>query len=328
MKSFVRIVLGIVGVVIVGMGLAIAIGGPSEASQPAPASLVEPLVKLVKSGLSDLATTSYYAARDGTKLAYRAYHPIETQPLGSIVLLHGLEWNSIQSHVLARSFAAAGFTTYALDIRGHGESGELGHIAYLGQLDDDIEDFVRSVNPARPLTLAGYSMSGGLALRIAGSTRRQLFDNYLLLAPQIGPDAPTIRPGAHGWVSIGMPRLIAVGLLDAVGLHAFDDLPVLKLPSAEGAKKYHLTTTYSFALFVNCFPERGDYRASIRAVDRPLRVVVGRDDELFYADRYAELFKAEGKDVPITVVPGIQHVTLVLEPIPIRAAIDAVKAMD
>jgi len=328
MKFLARVVLGIVGVIVVGMGLAITLGGPSDASQPAPASITEPLVKFAKTELSDLPPTSYFVARDGTKLAYRAYHPIETKPLGSIVLLHGISVNKRVMHVLAKSFAAAGFTAYALDIRGHGESGELGHIAYLGQLDDDMEDFVRSVNPASPVTLAGYSMSGGLALRIAGSARRQLFDNYLLLAPSIGPDAPTLRRDAVGWESIGKPRFIAIALLDTVGVHAFDDLPVLRLPSTEDAKKSHLTSTYSFALAVNCFPERGDYRAAIRTVDRPLRVVVGRDDELFYADRYAEVFKAEGKDVPVTVVPGIQHVPLVLEPAPVQAAIEAVRAMD
>jgi non-heme chloroperoxidase len=49
--------------------------------------------------------------------------------------------------------SAAGFTTYALDIRGHGGSGDKGQIGYIGQLEDDLTDFMRAVSPSAPVTL-------------------------------------------------------------------------------------------------------------------------------------------------------------------------------
>ncbi|MFM5616223.1 alpha/beta hydrolase [Aeromonas veronii] len=65
-------------------------------------------------------------------------------------------------HKMASAFSQAGYDAYALDIRGHGASGDKGTIAYIGQLEDDLEDFIKSVAPAKPATLVGFSSGGGL----------------------------------------------------------------------------------------------------------------------------------------------------------------------
>jgi len=44
---------------------------------------------------------------------------------------------STSMHSLAKDLSTAGYEAYALDIRGHGESGEKGRVAYVGQLEDD-----------------------------------------------------------------------------------------------------------------------------------------------------------------------------------------------
>jgi non-heme chloroperoxidase len=229
-------------------------------------------------------------------------------------------------HVMAKGFAAAGYTAYALDVRGHGESGAKGHIAYLGQLEDDMEDFVQSTKPASPSTLVGFSSGGGFVLRFAGSSRQKLFSNYLLLSPFLSQDAATSRPGSGGWVSVGVPRLIAISFLDGFGLHAFNDLPVTKFALTEEARNF-LTPQYSFALAQNFRPER-DYQANIRAVQQPFRVLAGENDEAFYADKFASVFKTAGKDVPVTLLPGISHISLTLDSAAIQAAIAAVGSMD
>ena len=71
-----------------------------------------------------------------------------------------------------------------------------------------------------------------------------------------------------------------------------------------------------------------DYRANIRAVGQPLRLIAGQDDEVFYTDRFAEVFKTEGKDVQVTLVPGIGHIPLTLEPVAAQAAVAAVTGMN
>lgn len=88
-----------------------------------------------------------------------------------------------------------------------------------------------------------------------------------------------------------------------------------------------LTSAYSFNLAQNYRPKR-DYKATIRAVDRPLRVIAGQYDELFHSDRFEAVFRAAGKNVPIELIPGVDHVGLSLDPRALHAAVKAVNQLD
>jgi len=73
---------------------------------------------------SEVPQLSRYLARDGTHLAYRAYlTPNATQ---KVVLIHGSSGSSLSMHPLAEFLKKQGMTAYALDIRGHGDSGQKG----------------------------------------------------------------------------------------------------------------------------------------------------------------------------------------------------------
>jgi non-heme chloroperoxidase len=322
MKRLLVTTLIVVAVLVASLGLAIALGGPGKA--PPPMSSINDPFKNVD--FSDLPEATYVTARDGTKLAFRAYPAAGDAVKGSVVLLHGSSASSSSMHLMAKGFAAAGYAAYTLDIRGHGKSGTKGHIAYIGQLEDDLEDFVHSTKLAQPSTLAGFSSGGGFVLRFAGSPRQELFSNYLLLSPWISQDAATLRPGSGGWATVGVPRIIAIAVLNGFGMHAFDDLPVVRFAVDERDKGL-LTPQYSFALAQNFRPER-DYQANIRAIKQTLRVLVGQNDDVSYADRFAAVFKTAGKDVPVTVLPGIDHISLTLDPVAVQAAIAAVESMD
>ena len=239
-----------------------------------------------------------------------------------MVLVHGSSADSRSLHVLAHALAQSGQMAYALDMRGHGESLPKGHIRHIGQLDDDLQDFMQQVQPRRPTALAGFSSGGGFALRVAASERQTLFDHDLLLAPFISHDAPTYRPQAGGRVSVGVPRIVGLSLLDALGVHALHTLPVMHFALNEQAREM-MTPSYSFTLASNFRPPR-DWRAAIRAAGRPMRVLAGQDDEAVFAGRYAALFEAEGRRVPVTLLPGIGHVGLTLQPRALQAVAAAV----
>src|SRR6478672_4237263 len=322
MKRLLVTILIVVAVLVAALGLAIALGGPGEPPPPM-SSINDPFKNM---DFSDLPEARYVTARDGTKLAFRPYIDAGGAVKGSVVLLHGSSASSSSMHLMAKGFAAAGYAAYTLDIRGHGKSGTKGHIAYIGQLEDDLEDFAHSTKLAQPSTLAGFSSGGGFVLRFAGSPRQELFSNYLLLSPWISQDAATLRPGSGGWATVGVPRIIAIAVLNGFGMHAFDDLPVVRFAVDERDKGF-LTPQYSFALEQNFRPER-DYQANIRAVRQPLRVLAGQNDEVFYADKFASVFKTAGKDVPITLLPGINHISLTLDPAALQAALSAIEKMD
>src|SRR4051794_7629585 len=194
MKRFLITILIVAAVFVAALGLAIAIGGPGKALAPM-SSISDPFKNV---DFSDLPELSYFTARDGTKLAFRVYPAASGAAKGSVVLVHGSSASSSSMHLMAKGFAAAGYAAYALDIRGHGESGTKGRIAYIGQLEDDMEDFVHSTPLPQPSTLLGFSSGGGFVLRFAGSPRQTLFTNYLLLSPFLGQDSPTSRPGSGG----------------------------------------------------------------------------------------------------------------------------------
>lgn len=313
-------VLALPVILALATGLAIAFGGPSE---PAPmASINNPFKGLDYSGMP---ASRQFLARDQTRLSFRAYPAAQGDVLGSVVLVHGSSANSSSMHRLAQAFSLAGYEAYALDIRGHGDSGPKGKLAYVGQLEDDLQDFMLSVKPTGPATLVGFSSGGGLALRFAGSPRQQLFSGYLLLSPFLSQDAPTYRKNSGGWVSVGVPRLVAIAVLNKLGVRAFNDLPVTRFALNEEAKRM-LTPEYSYALAQNFRPQP-DYQANIRAANQALRVVAGEDDEAFYADQFANAFAAQGKQGVVRLLPGIDHIQLTLDQAAVDAAVDAVGSM-
>jgi non-heme chloroperoxidase len=306
---------------VMAVALAITFGGPGEPA--ALASINNPFKDV---DTSHLPAVTKYATRQGDQLAYRYYAAGPGPVRNPVVLVHGSSASSKSMHAMASGFARAGHPTWALDIRGHGDSGKKGDIDHVGQLEDDLEDFVAQTAMDRSATLVGFSSGGGFVLRVAGGPKQKLFANYLLLSPFIHQNAPTTRPGTGGWVSVGVPRYIALGILDRLGIRLFGHLPVMAFALSNEARAF-LTPTYSFTLAQNFRPV-ADYQANIRAASRPLAVVAGTDDELFHTERFASLFSDAGKAVPVSLVPGTGHIGLTLKPEAIQAAIVATERLN
>lgn len=319
MKRIAIVLIAGVAVVSVLLALAVVLGAPQP---PPPMESINAPFRSVD--FSDLAQPKRYPARDGTHLAFRAYAPAASPAKGSAVLIHGSSASSSSLHLLAKGLARASYTVYALDMRGHGESGPKGQITYIGQLEDDVEDFLEAVQPAGTRTLVGLSAGGGFALRFAASSRQQLFDQYVLLAPFIHQDAPTYRPGAGGWVATGVARMVALTLLNRFGITRFNTLPVLAFALTAEAQQF-LTPTYSYALATN-FRPHDDYRADINAAEQPLRVLVGQDDKVFHADQFSAVFEEARRPVPVTLLPGVGHVDITLQPAAIQAITEAIES--
>ncbi|MFY3383687.1 alpha/beta hydrolase [Paracidovorax sp. MALMAid1276] len=295
---------------LIALACALAFGGPRDIAPLA--SINDPFSGV---DFSDVPRVQRYTARDGTSLAWLHYPRApgtgaSGAPLRRVVLVHGSSSRARSLHVLARALAAQGHAVAALDMRGHGDSGTRGQLAYIGQLEDDVEDFLNAVPHAGPQTLMGFSAGGGFTLRFAGSNRQARFDHYVLLSPFLHQDAPTARPDAGGWASVGIPRLVALTLLNRAGISQWNHLPVLRF-ALDPAARAGLTPSYSYTLAMNFRPHE-DYAADIRNARGSLRIVAGQDDELFHADRYAALFADAGNPAPVTLVPGADHMGLTL----------------
>ena len=99
---------------------------------------------------STLPPLERFQARDGTWLGFRHYAPKGTAPTAAPIFIHGSSGSSgTVNHALTQALAARGVETWALDMRGHGASGTRGDIGYVGQLEDDLVDFVAHVRKTR-----------------------------------------------------------------------------------------------------------------------------------------------------------------------------------
>lgn len=298
----------------------ILFGGPQT---PKPlASTNKPFATVDFSELPPLQT---FVGKDGAVLSYRHYGVKLASPKGSIVFIHGSSASSSSMHILGKAFAEAGYEAYTLDMRGHGASGTKGKIGYIGQLEDDVEAFVQSIHPAKPSTLAGFSSGGGFVIRFAGSAKQSLFQNTLLMSPFLGPDSPNYRPDAGGWVSVGIPRIVSLSILNQIGISAFNDLTVVRFALDENAKSF-LTPEYSFALEDN-FKQHRDYLADIRGMNNPCAILAGTADELFYTEKLEAIFKTPGNSCTVKLLPGIGHIQLTLAAEPVDAAVRLVEGL-
>ncbi len=307
---------GLAALLACALAAAIVFGGPH--SVPAMPSINAPFRNLDYSALPALSS---YTARDGAALAYRHYEGARPSAR-RIVLIHGSSASSNSMHTMAMALAVAGFTVDALDVRGHGASGSRGHIAYIGQLEDDLADFMRAVPSAGPSTLIGFSAGGGFALRFAASPQATLFDRYVLLSPFL-LQAPSNRPGGGGWASVGVPRIMGLMLLNKLGIQTWNDLPATQFALNEEAKAF-LTPGYSFALASN-FGTHLKYAQDIANAPPALKLIAGVDDELMFSDRYAEVFANAGKPIPVTLVPGASHIGVTLNAPALAAIVAACK---
>lgn len=276
--------------------------------------------------LSALPAIERFQARDGTMLGFRHY-PAHGPATGrAAIVIHGSSGSSGGGiHALSAALAAHGVDTYAVDIRGHGSSGTRGDIGYVGQLEDDLADFVavvRKTTPTAPLTLIGHSAGGGFALRVAASPIQQLFARTVLLAPYLGYKAPTNRPHSGGWANADIPRVIGLQALRSVGIDCCDALPVLAFAVPPNSEKF-LVPTYSDRLMRN-FANHPDFRGDLAAATRPLTIFSGVDDELMIADEYAEAVRGITPPVDVKLIAGVGHIGIVSAPAAVAAIADDV----
>jgi len=261
------------------------------------------------SGIPDLLE---FPARDGTRLPYRHY---PAQSNVHLVLLHGSGYHSRYLFALARGISARDAAhVYTPDLRGHGVSPtRRGDIDYVNQLEDDLSDLVAHIKASHPdakLVLGGHSSGGGLALRFGGSQYGRRISGFLLLAPFLGHDAPTTRPDSGGWANPHTHRIIALSILNSLGIEALNDVVVIEFRMPEEYRDGTETLAYSFRLNTGFSPR--DFESDLTAIKVPVLVLVGSEDEAFIADQYQPSIAQHAPQAYVQVLDGVSHMGVVV----------------
>jgi acylglycerol lipase len=164
------------------------------------------------------ATKGFINSADGTRLAYRSW-PIPSSKI-TFAVVHGLGEHSGRYERFARGMARHDMSTYAVDLRGHGESdGQRGHVDSWTQWVDDAAAFVAHVESqvTGEVVPLGHSFGGAAMLSTVRSGRLKHAKRFVLSSPAL-----KLKAKVPGWkTSLGKvmaniaPRLAMENDVDA-----------------------------------------------------------------------------------------------------------------
>ncbi|WP_439142772.1 alpha/beta hydrolase [Planktotalea sp.] len=265
------------------------------------------------SNLTTAPKPEMIAMRDGWQMPVRKYGAQDvSKPL--LILVHGSGWNGLQFNEVAQTLAQDAHVL-AVDLRGHGATPERrGDVDYIGQMEDDLADLITSeALDGQKVVLLGHSSGGGLVVRFAGGAHGALMDKAVLLAPFLKHDAPSTRPASGGWAHVLLRRVIGLSILNGFGVTALNHLTAIQfnMPAevTDGPYGNLATTAYSYRLNTG-FAPRADYLKDITAMPE-FTLVVGSEDEAFYAEKYEEVMSAVTDKGTYKIVDGVDHLGII-----------------
>ncbi|MBP6078623.1 MAG: alpha/beta fold hydrolase [Xanthomonadales bacterium] len=110
---------------------------------------------------------------DGVRLqGFHAAQNLRPQARGLVVLLHGWEGSARSSYLLnvGARLLGEGYDVFRLNLRDHGDTHHLNEAVFHSCRIDEVVGAVAEIArlfPARPLAIAGFSLGGNFALRVA-----------------------------------------------------------------------------------------------------------------------------------------------------------------
>jgi pimeloyl-ACP methyl ester carboxylesterase len=207
-------------------------------------------------------------------------------PLGTVVILHGLNSSSEATVEHGLALVNAGFRCLLIDIRGHGES--TGTTLSFGKseaqdLREALDRLQQSHTITPPLIVLGYSFGGAIALIAAHEPTPITI--VIAVAPfaRFAEVAPNFAHSFGGWLS----WLLTDGMVRE--------------------------TIAAIARAGNFDPQKDSPLAWAPRVHVPVLLVHGADDDLVPPAQSAQLAKAIGGPVTLQILPGHEHIRTVLD---------------
>ena len=154
-----------------------------------------------KNPMLDAARETILATADGVRLLGAMSRQPRPHNKGLVILLHGWEGSSNSTYIrtTGRFLFNGGFDVFRLNLRDHGPSHHLNTGIFYAVLLDEVFDAVRQISEAehgKPVMLAGFSLGGNFALRLARRCATQPIDDLkqiVSISPVLDPDKATDR---------------------------------------------------------------------------------------------------------------------------------------
>ena len=241
------------------------------------------------------ATKGFLGSSDGTRLAYRAW-PVTGSTI-TFAVVHGHGEHSGRYERFAHGMAKHNMATYAVDLRGHGESaGQRGHVDAWTQWVEDTAAFVRHVEQqtANEVVPLGHSFGGVVMLSAVRSGKLTNTRRFIVSSPalRLTKEVSPVLTQVSGLLSTVLPRLALSNNVDA--------RTVSRIPEVVEAYRtdplvHGKITTRLYTEWRRASKENLDHAADIKL---PFLIIAGTDDPLIDPEGSRELHrKAPASDL-------------------------------
>jgi acylglycerol lipase len=234
------------------------------------------------------ASKGSLTSTDGTRLSYRSW-PVSGAQI-TFAVVHGHGEHSGRYERFARGMASRQMATYAVDLRGHGESaGQRGHVDSWSQWVDDAAAFVKRVEDetSGEVVPLGHSFGGVVMLSTAragrlGNARRFIVSNPAL---RLTREVPAWLSSVSKALATVAPRLTLSNNVDAAS--------VSRIPEVVDAYRtdplvHNKITTRLYAEWRRAAKDNLDHAADIKL---PFLILAGTADPLIGPESSRELHK-------------------------------------
>lgn len=266
--------------------------------------------------MNDLKSSGLLRRADGAiegvgrvRLHYRTWEA--SQPRAAIVLVHGLGEHTGRYDDFASRMAAFGFSTYAMDLRGHGLSeGRRGHTPNFDALLQDLDRFRREVQGLAdvrlPIFLLGHSMGGLIALRYQ-QEYNTIFRGAIIVSPWVATamQVPRWKSTLANAFSKTLPAIPFGNRIDPALLS--HDPDVVAAYAADPLVHDRITPR----LFTEASHSMGLVFQRADRFDDPILFLLAGDDRIVDTSRTQALARGiPSGEVTIKVYPGMFHEVL------------------
>jgi len=275
---------------------------------------------------SSLPSRQNYRTDERPFPTYRRYDADDANIV--LILLHTAVFDSRILQPLATAISETGVAHVVTpDLRGHGPNPNTrGDLSYIGQFQDDLRQLIDSVDlmyPDANLVIGGHGTGGGIVVDFAAPPTGSLADGYLLLAPYLGPDAPTTQQALGGWANFYGDRIVMLRVLTGFGLDDYSGMTTVEFDVPQSARDGTETLEHTYRLMASYTPDEG---AVNEMVDVPTLTVAGTADVTIDAAAYEPLF-ADRETARVELLDGVSHLDTVLGDDAVGPIVDWLRAL-
>ncbi|MFT8804425.1 MAG: alpha/beta fold hydrolase [Acetobacter aceti] len=244
---------------------------------------------------------------DDARIPLRIW-PAQGVEKGAILALHGFNDSRDAWEATAPSFAQAGFSVWAPDLRGFGSAPERGGWVGTDRLVEDVREelnLLATERPGRPVWLMGESMGGAVAMIAASETSTLPLSGVVLLAPAVWKIGPFGKASAHFLAAIDPDGRVS-GRELPVHVVASDNIAALRRLYFDPLT-LHVTKFGALRGLVDLMAQAA--HAASRQMF-PTLVIYGDHDQLVPAQAMTEAWRRFPSSVRRDLIPGGHHLLL------------------